>query len=72
MSAEQKAGLKPLHVHTLMRVSLGEGGIEQQTSETAEAGGVEKGSMCVHFIHWKDTYTLRMFVWQLSASCTQT
>lgn len=71
MSAEQKAGLKPLHVYTLMKVLWGEGGIEQQPSETVEAVGVEKGSMCVHFTHWKDAYTLRMFAWQLSASCTQ-
>lgn len=60
MSAEQKAGLKPSHVYTLMRVSWGEGGIEQQTSESVEAVGVEKGSMCVHFyplercVHFKD------------------
>lgn len=69
MSAEQKAGLKPLHVYTLMRVSWGEGGIEQQTSETVEAVGVEKRSMYVHFTHWKDAYSSRMFALQLSASC---
>lgn len=70
MSAEQKAGLKPLHVYTLMKVLWGEEGIEQQTS--VEAVGAEKGSMCVHFTHWKDVYSLRMYAWQLSASCTQT
>lgn len=34
-----------------------------------EAVGVEKGSVWVHFTHWKDGYTWRMFAWQLSASC---
>lgn len=69
MSAEQKAGLKLLHVYTLMKVLWGEEGIEQQIS--VEAVGAEKGSMCVHFTHWKDVYSLGMFAWQLSASRTQ-
>lgn len=53
MIAEQKAGLKPLQVYTLMKFSRGERCTEQKTSETAEAVGVERESVEAHFTQRK-------------------
>lgn len=47
MTAEQKSGVKPLQVSTLMRVLWGERCTEQKTSKATEAVGVEKGSVWV-------------------------
>lgn len=67
MTAEQKVGLKPPQVYTLMRVSWGERCTEQKTSETAEAVGAE-GISVVPFYPKEDAHALKMFAWQLPAS----